>query len=99
MAAAFKAAGLDGVRRSWGRKLDKREALFYLLGARPRPPPHRTRYHVGLDLNGLLRSARSLGSHHSSICSRTTSPNPAEPDRSFDTDCPTLQHLQLLGLH
>ena len=32
VAAAFKAAGLDGVRRSWGRKLDKREALYYLLG-------------------------------------------------------------------
>ena len=32
VATAFKAAGLEGVRRSWGRKLDKREALFYLLG-------------------------------------------------------------------
>lgn len=32
VAAVFKSAGLDGVRRSWGRKLDKREALYYLIG-------------------------------------------------------------------
>ena len=27
-----------------------------------------------------------------SIRTRTTSPNPADPDRSVDTDCPTLHH-------
>ena len=32
VAATFKAAGLDTVRSSWGRKVDKREALYYLLG-------------------------------------------------------------------
>ena len=33
VAATFKAAGLDTVRSSWGRKVDKREALYYLLGS------------------------------------------------------------------
>ena len=32
VAATFKAAGLEAIRSSWGRKVDKREALYYLLG-------------------------------------------------------------------
>jgi hypothetical protein len=32
VATVFKAAGLATVRSSWGRNVDKREALYYLLG-------------------------------------------------------------------
>ena len=47
-----------------------------------------------LDLieTGCCAARALLGSHQSSICTRTTSPNPADPDRSFGTDCPTLHH-------
>ena len=79
----------SGAKRTLRQESDAHEGWKNHCARRGSP---NQRYHVRLDLNGLLRSARSLGSHQASICTRTTSPNPADPDRSFDTDCPTLHH-------